>query len=144
MYFIAEEAWEITNPLVKALPGSTGSLFSCVEVDLNIPLWHLDILVEATTGMNCWRRFLLTSLEQAAVTAALHKDKCVLYFQSSRSSQLESSYAVFPVKKVLAGHDSNGRPVHKVILPQQELLFPRSCGNSKFSEHCCLYEASEI
>jgi hypothetical protein len=123
LYLIAEEAWEIANPLVKALPSAEGRFFSCVEVELNAPLWHLDILVTATNGIECWRRFVLTSPEQAAATAAEHHDISRLHFQFPRSPG-GNDYEIWQVYGLSIGHDLNRRVVYVIELPHMELIYP--------------------
>lgn len=123
MYLIAEEAWEITNPLVKALPGAGGRWFSCVEVELNAPLWHLDILVTATNGIECWRRFILTSLEQAVATAAEHHDRCRLHFQFPRSND-GNDYGIWQVQGLSIGRDLNSRTAYVIELPHVDFVYP--------------------
>lgn len=142
MYLIAEEAWEAANPLVNELPGISGRLFSCVEVDLNVPLWHLELLVSLESGMECWRRFVLTSLEQAVATAVEYPGRSQLHYQSACSFKADRGYVLWPVKKVLAGCYADGLPGHMLVFPHGHEIYPhRRVPGTEFTSTSCLYEA---
>lgn len=108
---------------MKALPGASGRMFSCVEVDLNVPLWHLDILIGASVGVECWRRFVLTSVEQVAATTADHQGQCRLYFQGQRSLN-EGAYGIWEVRKLSTGRDKNGCTRYVIELPHMSVIYP--------------------
>lgn len=145
MYLITEKEWELNPPFLKALPDTASRLFSCVEVDLNVPLWHLDLLLSAGPGVEYWRRFVLTSLEQAIATAAEYPGRSQLHFQSARSSKGNKRYVLWPVKKVLAGCYSDGLNAHMLVFPHGREIYPNSCtSDTEFTSTKCVYESKSL
>jgi hypothetical protein len=147
LYFVTDDAWEVTDPVVKALQGAEGRLFPYVELALNQPLWHLDLLVSVEHGAKCWRRFILTSLEQAVSTAEEYPGISQLHYQSalSTSADRDRDYGIWHVQKVLVGRCSDGRLAHVIeFLHGREVYPDRRLLTSELVDTRCIYEASSL
>lgn len=143
MYFTTDEAWEVKDPTVRAWQGGESRLFPCVELMLNQPLWHLDLLVCLENGSSFWRRFVLTSLEQAVATAAAYPGSSRLHYQNALLHDDGGSYGIWPVQRVLAGRCPSGRPAHLIELPHAHEVYPdRRLPASGLLESYCVFEAS--
>ena len=144
LHFLTEDTWEVRDPILQSFQGAGSRLFPCVEVGLNLPLWHLDLLASVGEEVEYWRRFILTSIEQAAATLAEYKGQCRLHFQSAKLHDDRASYEIWPVQRLLTGRDPTGRPAHVVVLPHRQFLYPdRDMSASELTDVRCLYEVHE-
>lgn len=144
MHFLTEDSWEVRDPILKPFQRGSSRLFPCVEVGLNLPLWHLDVLMSVGDDVEYWRRFILTSIEQAVATLAEYKGQCRLHFQSAKLHDEKTSYEIWPVQRLLMGRDRVGRAAHVVVLPHRQFLYPdRDILASELTDVRCLYEVHE-
>jgi hypothetical protein len=144
LHFLTEDAWEVHDSILKSFQGEGCRLFPCVEVGLNSPLWHLDLLTSAGGDVDYWRRFILTSIEHAVATLAEYKGQCRLHFQSARLYDDGAPYEIWPVQRLLLGRDRVGRFTHVVVLPHRQFLYPnRDMPASQLTDVRCLYDVHE-
>lgn len=64
-HLVAEDDWEVKYPVLDSvfrLP--CVRRFACVEVELNEPLWHLDLQFTIAKGGSYWRRFIFSTVDQ--------------------------------------------------------------------------------
>ena len=131
MHFVIEDVWEVHDPLVKSLQVASGSrLFPCVEVDLNGPIWHVDLQFQIDDGIAHWRRFILASIEQVAATLEEYQGLSRLHLQSARTLSAPVAYELWPVLSLEVGHDQRGHQVYVVKLPHGKLNYP-NCGTQE-------------
>lgn len=122
MHFRTEEEWELRDPILRSLQGTGARMYPCVEVDLNGPLWHLDLLFTWPEKITCWRRFILTSIEQVVATIAEHGGQCRLHFQDARAER--SPYVIEHVDVLAEGICKAGRAAFIVRLPNRKFVLP--------------------
>lgn len=118
MNFLVNEAWENRNPFLQAFCAPGTRLYPVVEVALNGPLWHLDVLTagDVSESERCWRRFLLTSVTQ--VLALLREQgscESQLSFQSTTDGQRGAEYLIRKVRQIIAATTTDGSKAHVVI-----------------------------
>lgn len=143
MYFIIEDTWEVKDPILKSLRAGPGSRrFPCIEVDLNRPIWHLDLQFHADEGVTHWRRFILSSIEQVAATVEDHRGKCRLHLQSARMGGRAAVYEMWVVQELQTARDRQGRSFHVVELSHGTLIYPdHSIPDLELVDHITVYSA---
>lgn len=126
MHFLTDEEWELRDPILQSLQGAGMRMYPCVEVGINAPLWHLDLLGDwgADVPDGCWRRFILASIEQVAATLAAHDGLFRLHFQEARQCDHSLPYEIRQVKALLEGKDLAGHNAYVVVLPNQRFVYP--------------------
>jgi hypothetical protein len=143
VHFVVEDAWEVKDPILKSLQaGAGGRLFPCVEVDLNQPIWHLDLQFHAGEGVTHWRRFILSSVEQVAATIEEHHGTCRLHLQSARMVGRATAYEMWAVQGLQTAQDRHGRLFHVVKLSHEKLVYPdHNVQDSELFQHHLIYDA---
>jgi hypothetical protein len=140
-HLLAEEDWEVKHPILDSvfrLPRV--HRFACVEVELNGPLWHLDLQFTLAEGVSHWRRFIFSTVDQVAATLEAHLGKCRLHVQSTRVDGVKNSYDLSPVHCMKIAEDSTGRLYHVVVLDKKQLVFPdRELSSHELVGHRLIY-----
>lgn len=121
MIFKTRAEWEIKDPVLKAL-GEDKSVrtYPFIEIDLNIPLYHVDILIPADEKNECQigRRFVMHNIEHVK---DLIKQKKILdyniYLETPRNINQNNieRHKVKKLDKVIHGKDKTGCDVKAYV-----------------------------
>lgn len=127
VHLVVEDDWEIRYPFLNSVFGqSPARFYKCFEVEVNQPLWHLDLQFTLQEGVTHWRRFIFSTVEHVAATLEAHHGKCRLHVQSARVENSDS-YNLCPVHFLKVAEDRTGRAFHIVMYEDGQLIYPR-CG----------------
>lgn len=125
MHLVVEDAWEVQYPMLQSVfRESFARFYKCFEVEVNQPLWHLDLQFTLQEGVTHWRRFIFSTVEQVAATVEAHQGKCRLHVQSARAD-VSDSYELSPVDAIEIGKNSDGRTFHVVMVEECQLIYPK-------------------
>jgi hypothetical protein len=122
VYFLTEKEWELRDPILRSLLGTGARIYPCVEIELNGPLWHLDLLFSWPDDITCWRRFILTSVEQVVAIVAEHKGQCRIHFQDARVES--KAYQIHHVDALSEGTCEAGGRAFIVTFSDRSLVLP--------------------
>jgi len=120
MLFTTRVEWEIKDPVLKALgKDESERTYPLIEIHLNVPLFHVDVLLPADEVNECqmWSRFLAHDIEHVK---QLVKQKEVveysIYLETPcNSHNTVERHKVKKLSKIICGKDNAGCDVDAYI-----------------------------
>jgi hypothetical protein len=124
--FLTNESWQIQDPILCAFHHDRERLYPCVEVELNRPLWHLDLETCFGENFECWRRFIFTSVEPLIAALSAHDGEQRLHVQTPRrpGHPMQPDYEISPVQALSIGYHNSGRSAYIVALSSSRFIYP--------------------